>query len=163
MTISLTSLMSVHRELDALFLYHQRALLHLDSALALTALQRYEDELLRHMKDEEDLLLPIYSQRSEYPAVGAPKLFIDEHEKMRAHIEVLKDATADLADADDIERSVLRILGHEAFYLRLSSHHDNREGTYLYPLLDAVLSADERLDLLDRVWQGSELRQTANI
>lgn len=163
MTLSIASLMSVHDELDAIFLEHQRALLHLDRSTALTALERYEDCLMRHMNDEEDKLLPIYSERCEFPAVGAPKLYLDEHEKMRAHTALLIGSTAALADADDIEKAVLRLLGHEAFYLRLCGHHDKREAEYLYPLLDAALSDDEKLGLLEHVWTGSERSSTASV
>lgn len=163
MTLSLTILMSIHDGLDARFLDHQRALLHFDHKRAITALELYETDLLRHMQDEENVLLPVYSDRCDFPAVGAPKLYLDEHEKMRAHLVVLKDATAALTEAEDIERSVLRLLGHEAFYLRLCGHHDKREAEYLYPLLDGLLSEDEKRDLLDRVWRGSELTRTAKI
>lgn len=163
MTVSIADLMSVHDELDAIFLEHQRALLHLDQSGAMAVLERYEGRLIRHMNDEEQQLLPIYSERCEFPAVGAPKLYLDEHKKMRAHIAVLKEATAALADSDDVEKAVLRLLGHEAFYLRLCGHHDKREAEYMYPLLDAALSDDEKLDLLERVWTGSERSSTANV
>ncbi|MBK9215691.1 MAG: hypothetical protein IPM59_08820 [Chloracidobacterium sp.] len=162
MTATVTDIMAVHDELDSIFLEHQRALLRMDHAMAVKELERYEVGLVRHMLDEERILLPLYSERCEFPGVAAPKLFLDEHEKMRAHITVLKDATADLTNAADVEPAVLRLLGHEAFYLRLSGHHDKREGEYLYPLLDAVLSDAERRELLDRVWLGSGQDNTAN-
>lgn len=162
MTATVTDIMAVHSELDAIFLEHQRALLRMDHAMAVTELERYEVGLIRHMQDEERILLPLYSGRCEFPAVGAPKLFLDEHEKMRAHITVLKEATADLPNASDLEPAVLRLLGHEAFYLRLAGHHDKREGDYLYPLLDAALSDSERRELLERIWLGSGQRDTAN-
>lgn len=163
MTISVANLMSIHDELDAMFLEHQRGLLHLDDARALDALMRYEACLLRHMDDEEHALLPIYSERCNFPAVGAPQLYIDEHEKMRGHLAVLKEATVALADAEDAEKAALQILGHEAFYLRLCGHHDKREAEYLYPLLDAALSDEEKPGLLDRVWRGSAQGRTAHI
>ncbi len=162
MTATITDIMAVHNELDSIFLEHQRALLRMDHAMAVRELDRYEVGLIRHMQDEERILIPLYTERCDFPAVGAPKLYLDEHEKLRAHITVLKDATADIANASDVEPAVLRLLGHEAFYLRLSCHHDKREGEYLYPLLDAALSYTERHELLERVWRGSGHGKTAN-
>ena len=154
MNISINNLIIVHRELDAMFLEHQRALLRLDHVRALSALERYETVLVRHMKDEEQYLLPLYSERCDFPAVGAPKIYLDEHEKMRAHISLLKSVTAELAATDDVEADVLKLFGHEAFYLRLAGHHDKREADHLYPLLDAAMSVEEKRDLLACLWLG---------
>ncbi len=154
--------MSVHNELDAIFLEHQRALLRLDHASALKRLEGYEALLMRHMKDEEEVLIPVYSGRCEFPAVAAPKLYLDEHKKMLSHLDVLKNATAALNNAVDIEADVLRILGHEAFYLRLSAHHDRREAEHLYPLLDETLTKDEKAAVMSRVHRRDEALKAAN-
>jgi hemerythrin-like domain-containing protein len=103
------------------------------------------------MADEEDVLLPVYSERAEFPVAGAPKLYFDDHAKMRSYIELFKQRTSEIAAETEIERALLQLLDREAFYLRLCSHHDRRESDFLYPILDDLLSEEERHKLLDRV------------
>ena len=50
---SFTELLELHRWLDGLFLEHQRALLRLNLERASALLDRYESELLAHIRDEE--------------------------------------------------------------------------------------------------------------
>lgn len=57
---SFTDLLQVHVRLDELFLAHQRALLRLDLKTAFTALEVFETELLAHIRDEEELMIPLY-------------------------------------------------------------------------------------------------------
>lgn len=155
---SISSLMTVHKVIDDLFFEHQKALLHLDFEKALHLLSAHESTLLSHMKDEEDVLLPVYEERREFPEAGAPRLYYDDHKKMRSHIELFKQTTSMIASEADIERALLNLLDREAFYLRLCSHHDRRESKYLYPILDEILSESERAELLGRVALRGESR-----
>lgn len=147
----ISDLMKVHKMIDDLFFEHQRALLHFDFEKALGLLRAYESTLLSHMADEEDVLLPVYAERAEFPEAGAPKLYFDDHAKMRSYIELFKQRTSEIAAESEIERALLQLLDREAFYLRLCSHHDRRESNFLYPILDDLLSKGERRKLLDRV------------
>lgn len=155
---SISSLLTVHKVIDDLFFEHQRALLHFDFEKALHLLAAHESTLLSHMTDEEDVLLPVYRKRGDYPDAGAPKLYYDDHKKMRSHIELFKQTTSKIASEADIDRALLNLLDREAFYLRLCSHHDRRESKYLYPILDEILSESERAELLGRVALRGESR-----
>lgn len=148
---AISDLMKVHSVTDELFFQHQRSLLHYDFKKALGYLKAYEAILLSHMADEEDVLLPVYSERAEYPEAGAAKLYYDDHAKMRAHIGLFQKSTAEIESTEDIDRTLLQLLDREAFYLRLCSHHDRREAEYLYPILDGLLTDDEKHELLDRM------------
>lgn len=145
------ALMKVHKVIDDLFFEHQKALLHFDFEKALGLLRAYESTLLNHMADEEEILLPVYAERVDFPAAGAPKLYYDDHEKMRSYIELFKQTIPEVSAAEETERMLLQLLDRESFYLRIVSHHDRREADYLYPMLDDLLSEEERHDLLDRV------------
>ncbi|MBK6751675.1 MAG: hemerythrin domain-containing protein [Acidobacteria bacterium] len=68
----ISDLMKVHKVIDELFFEHQRALLHFDFEKALRILIAYESTLLNHMADEENILLPVYEERADFPAAGAP-------------------------------------------------------------------------------------------
>ncbi|MBK6750283.1 MAG: hypothetical protein KA956_01210 [Pyrinomonadaceae bacterium] len=156
---SISSLIKVHKVIDDLFFEHQKALLHFDFDKALHLLEAHRSTLLSHMGDEEEILLPAYAERGEFPDAGAPKLYFDDHEKMRSFIDLFAETTARLASEPEIERTLLQLLDREAFYLRLCSHHDRRETDYLYPILESVLSEPDKVGLLDRVALRGEKHQ----
>lgn len=147
---SFSDLLAMHTRLDGLFAEHQVALLHFDFDEAVAKLAQYELQLLAHMADEEEVLIPLYAERAEMPKGGAPKLFIDEHEKMRAHITLFAEATEALKTEERPEVKLLMLLDREAFYKRLNSHHDIREREILYPLLDSVTDEAERRMIIAR-------------
>jgi hypothetical protein len=144
---SFSDLLEIHRELDACFAEHQYALLHFEFVRAGDLLRTYEAKLLAHMSFEEDVLLPIYG-RAETDRGGEAKLFLDEHEKMKNFIQMFFEALGELSRTNTPEPMLLKLLDREFFYLKLCSHHDNREAKYLYPGLDAVTSETEKTRLL---------------
>jgi hypothetical protein len=148
---AISDLMKVHGVTDELFYQHQRSLLHFEFERALGYLKAYESILLSHMADEEYVLLPVYSERAKYPEAGAAQLYYDDHAKMRSYIDLFLQSTAEIESEEEIERTLLQLLDREAFYLRLTSHHDRREAEYLYPILDGLLTDDEKRELLDRM------------
>ena len=147
----ISDLMKVHNVIDELFFEHQRALLHFDFEKALGLLNAYESTLFSHMADEENILLPVYEKRADFPAAGAPKLYYDDHAKMRSHLGLFKQTIRDMQSEPELDRVMLQLLDREAFYLRLCSHHDRREADYLYPILDALLADEEKYEMLERV------------
>ena len=141
----------VHDLIDAMFFDHQKALIHFEFEKALTLLETYESVLLRHMQDEELTLLPVYAERAVFSGAGSPKLFFDDHAKMRSYVEVFKQKTSELPNAPDVDRALLQLLDREAFYLRLCGHHDKRETDFLYPLLEQLLSEGEERSLMSQI------------
>lgn len=148
---AISDLIKVHQVIDEIFFEHQKALLHFDFEKALSLLKAYESTLVSHMGDEEAILLPIYEERAEYPDAGAPKLYFDDHAKMRSYIDLFKQTTAEIANEPEMEKALLQLLDREAFYQRILSHHDRREREYLYPILDELLTDEEKETLLGRV------------
>jgi iron-sulfur cluster repair protein YtfE (RIC family) len=131
-------------QLDELFLEHQRALLRLDLLTAGAALEAYTIELFAHMRDEEDVMIPLYRERAEAPVGGAAHIFLGEHDKMRQYLLLFREELEKLAQAEDIERGVLFLLDSQHLFKRLLVHHDSRERKMLYPLLDQVTTEQER-------------------
>jgi len=146
---SFGELLEVHRDLDTVFRQHQHALLHFDLERAAELLRVYRGKLEQHMSFEEETLLPLYEERVKIERGGEVKLFIDEHEKMKNFVQLFIHATEQLSNESSQEDAVLTLLDREFFYLKLCSHHDTREARFLYPGLDAVMSAAERSDLLN--------------
>ncbi|MFN6962926.1 MAG: hemerythrin domain-containing protein [Pyrinomonadaceae bacterium] len=162
-----SQILDVHTELERLFAEHQYALLHFDLELAASLLRRYETLLLAHMRDEEDVLLPMYATHAEIRPAGGVKLMLDEHDKMRAHVTLFLENLERLKSETEREPLIIRLLDREAFYKRLASHHDNREREHLFPALDAIaMSEDERravIASLERpAWPGPTGRENEN-
>jgi iron-sulfur cluster repair protein YtfE (RIC family) len=158
---SFSELLELHREIDEVFFAHQCSLLHFEFGAALSLLERYESALLRHMQDEEDLLLPLYAGRAAAIKAGAPQIFLDDHAKMRAFVDLFKEQTAKLAANARPESVLLMLLDREAFYKRLCSHHDKREREILYPALDELTSEAEKIELLARVMLKVDLARSS--
>src|SRR5450755_4263556 len=144
---SFSDFLVVHGQLDKLFLEHQRALLRLDLLTSSAALEAYTIELFAHMRDEEDVMIPLYRERAEAPIGGAAEIFLSEHDKMRQYILLFREELQKLAQAEDLERGVLFLLDSQHLFKRLLVHHDSRERKMLYPLLDQVTTENERESL----------------
>lgn len=147
----LSDLLKLHNCLDEMFFEHQRDLLHFEFEKAFQALLKYETALLIHMRDEEEIVLPVYAKYDDIPRVGDAKLFFDEHEKMRAYVGMFLEATEKLSASPAHEAELLMLLDREAFYKRLTGHHDKREHDFLYPILDERTTSAEKSQLLGRV------------
>jgi hemerythrin-like domain-containing protein len=146
----ISDLLKFHDDLDVYFRKHQVALLHFDFGRALEHLLEYERNLRAHMGDEEEILLPIYAERAEIPRAGGVKLFLDEHEKLLAHLALFRAQTEKLAEMEHPEDGLILLLDRESFYKRLGSHHDHREHDILYPILDQITTDEEKADILAR-------------
>lgn len=147
---SFLRLTEVHQWLDGLFLAHRTALLSLDLARAKLLFDRYESNLLVHMKDEEESLLPIYGARiSEVPG-GGVELFLAEHKKIRAFLAELRQGLEKLPGQKGLalKHKAIELLDREGMYAGLMQHHRAREQNALYPWLDLLTSTEEREKLL---------------
>ncbi|RMG17708.1 MAG: hemerythrin domain-containing protein [Deltaproteobacteria bacterium] len=143
-----SDLMRIHPRLDEAFESHQLALLRGDLEDARRAFDDFEALLRAHMADEERWVLPLYAERMAAkgaPPGGGPELFHKEHQKLLSSLEALRSALGNLGP-DDL-RARLSLLEQEYAFKQLLSHHDAREGSLLYPALDALLSEAEAREL----------------
>jgi hemerythrin-like domain-containing protein len=148
---SFSDLLQLHQQLDELFFEHQRALIRGDLDTALDRLEAYESELLDHIWDEEEVLIPIYAARVKAPVGGSAEIFLNEHRKIREYLALFKAEFTTLSAAEDRERAVIFLLDSEVIYKRLLVHHDARERKFLYPLLDQATAEQERLSVLAKL------------
>ena len=146
-----STLLELHEELDKKFAEHQYALLRYDFDLALELLQTYEAELLAHMADEEEILIPIYAERAEIESGGVVELFLNEHKKMLEWLKVFREATSSLKAETEREPILIRLLDRESFFKKLCTHHDIRETKFLYPALDKVVGEEERRQIFEKL------------
>ena len=159
---SFSDLLDLHRRLDESFLDHQRALMRLDLDYAESLLGQYEAELLAHIRDEEELMLPLYRERVSAPVGGAAEIFVGEHEKLRQFLILFREYIAKIRTMNDRERGALFLIDSQHLFKRLLVHHDTRERKMLYPLLDQVTTEAERVDLFAKLeLKAQNDRQTA--
>jgi hemerythrin-like domain-containing protein len=148
--MSFVSLLDIHKTLKEVFLQHQEALLDGDLGRAMERLSEFERRLLPHIRDEEDLLLPVYERAGGIPG-GQPILFTGEHKRMRELLAGFQGALSALEqNPEGRKRGVLRLLDRQATFKSLMEHHDLREANILYPALDRVTSDAERREILAR-------------
>lgn len=141
---SFNDLLELHSRLDDLFLEHQRALLRLELDRAAAALDEYATDLLAHIRDEEELMIPLYRDRVNPPVGGAAELFLGEHEKLKRFLVLFAEEIEKIRNMDDVERGVLFLIDSQHLFKRLLAHHDTRERKMLYPLLDEVTTLEDR-------------------
>jgi hemerythrin-like domain-containing protein len=152
--LSFVSVLEVHKILKELFLQHQEALLDLDLARASERLEEFERRLLRHIWEEEELLLPVFERAGTIPG-GTPVLFTGEHKRMRELLEGFKQVVGSLANRpEELKRGILWLLDRQATFKNLMEHHNLRETNIFYPALDRVTSEDERREILSRCGAG---------
>jgi len=156
---SFSDLLELHQQLDELFLEHQRALMRLDLNRAASLLDDYETRLLAHIRDEEDLMIPLYRQRAAAPIGAAAEIFLGEHEKLRRFLELFKEEIVRIKQSEDIERGALFLMNSQHLFKRLLVHHDTREKKMLYPLLDEVTTESERQSLFQQ-FESQPIAQT---
>lgn len=148
---SFNDLLQVHRELDELFFQHQRALMRIEIDRAEAVLAEYSRDLLAHIRDEEEVMLPIYGERVNAPVGGAMDIFLAEHEKLRQFLALFAEEINKIRKLDDLERGVLFLIDSQHLFKRLLVHHDTREKKMLYPLLDQVTTEAEREELFTKL------------
>jgi hemerythrin-like domain-containing protein len=149
------AMMGLHDCLAETFFAHQTALLDRDFTRAATHLARYREQLFAHAQDEERFVLPRYRDLGGDDGDAPTRLFLGEHDKMRAFVEDFVARVAALQARPDDAR-LLELLDREATFKNLVLHHDLRERNALYPFLAARLDRAEQARLLaTRSWNGT--------
>jgi hemerythrin-like domain-containing protein len=137
----------IHEELSELFHQHQKALLQGDYRLARRLMSRYEESALAHMKEEEDILLPLYRQRASPIQGGDPEFFIQEHQKILEFLNRLKFRLSRLTPSLDC-KDMIALLDDEAHFKKYVEHHTLREDRVLYPEVERIISEKEKTAIM---------------
>lgn len=141
-----------HREIDALFLLHQEALVERNAREADRLLFLLGDSLRRHLDDEERHLFPVLAEGREIP--GATQgILLKEHERIFALLREIETRVEriDLESAGAARR-IVELIDQEGVLKRLIEHHEAREESLVFPALDARVEAAERARLLESCW-----------
>ena len=145
---NLTELNHIHEELDDIFFQHQVAILKNDYDRAKTLLRSYEEALYAHMKEEDEILLPIYQERAGELRGGNTENFIGEHKKIVEWLNRMKLRLHRLVPSVVDHRSLIALLDDEAHYKKFMEHHTLREDRIFYPEIERVVTPSEKAGLL---------------
>ena len=130
-----------HQRLESIFRNYQSALPQ-NPAEALQHFRKFREGLERHIVWEEDVLFPVFEDRTNTHAQGPTAVMRVEHERIKdllARIQsALEQQKTDLADLDNDLLNILR-------------GHNDKEEQILYPWIDQVLSDAERRGLFSRM------------
>ncbi len=131
-----------HAELDSLFEEFVGRQAD-EPAQAIPLAQRFRLGLLNHIVWEEEILFPIFDDRSGMRGGGPTAVMRSEHGRIKALLEEIAgrlsgNELAGLAESEEELADILR-------------SHNRKEEAILYPSIDALLSDEERADILARI------------
>jgi regulator of cell morphogenesis and NO signaling len=123
-----------HDRLDESFKTFQQ-LKRSDFAKAKEAFKTFKFGLQRHIVWEEDVLFPLWEEKTGMSEGGPTFVMRAEHRQIGQQLEAIHDKVADQnPDSDQEEQALLDLLGS----------HNMKEERVLYPAIDQLTSAEER-------------------
>ncbi|MBU6482165.1 MAG: hemerythrin domain-containing protein [Nitrospirae bacterium] len=123
-----------HDRLDELFKTFQN-LKRSDFGKAKEAFKEFKFGLQRHIVWEEDLLFPLWEEKTGMSESGPTFVMRNEHRQIGQLLEAIHRKVADQnPDSDQEEQALLNLLGS----------HNMKEERVLYPSIDQVTSGAER-------------------
>ncbi|MEC4890260.1 MAG: hemerythrin domain-containing protein [Nitrospira sp.] len=123
-----------HDRLDELFKTFQK-LKRSDFPKAKEAFKEFKFGLQRHIVWEEDLLFPLWEEKTGMSEGGPTFVMRNEHRQIGQQLDAIHDKVAEQnPESDQEEQGLLSLLGA----------HNMKEERVLYPSIDQVTSAEER-------------------
>jgi regulator of cell morphogenesis and NO signaling len=123
-----------HDRLDELFKTFQK-MKRSDFAKAKEAFKAFKFGLQRHIVWEEDVLFPLWEEKTGMSEGGPTFVMRAEHRQIGQQLEAIHDKVAEQnPDSDQEEQALVDLLGS----------HNLKEERVLYPAIDQVTSAEER-------------------
>lgn len=104
---------------------------------------RSKNGLLRHIAWEEELLFPVFEEKTKIRDTGPTVVIRQEHAQIKATLERIEQLlnAGELTAVDTAERALVSIL----------TVHNQKEERILYPMINQNLLAQERKELLDKL------------
>ena len=122
-----------HDRLDELFKTFQK-LKRSDFAKAKEAFKAFKFGLQRHIVCEEDLLFPLWEEKTGMSEGGPTFVMRAEHRQIGQQLEAIHGKVAEQnPDSDQEEQLLLELLGS----------HNMKEERVLYPAIDQLTSAED--------------------
>lgn len=130
-----------HDRLDELFKTFQ-GLKRTDFVKAKDAFKEFKIGLQRHIVWEEDLLFPLWEERTGMIEDGPTPVMRFEHSQIKQYLDAIhQKVEGQNLDTDQEEQALLNLLGS----------HNRKEERALYPAIDNVTSAEERATIFSNM------------
>jgi iron-sulfur cluster repair protein YtfE (RIC family) len=139
-----------HERLDELFRQFQ-ALKNWDVFKAEDVFREFKQGLQKHIVWEEEILFPIFEEKTGIMACGPTQVMRMEHEKIKQCLEDIYEKVHERTVSDEEEKELLLVL----------SNHSFKEKHILYPALDEMLSNDEKYAVFATIKNIGERRYRA--
>ena len=123
-----------HSRLDQLFDQFQ-ALKACDYALAKQYFKEFKFGLQRHIVWEEEILFPLFEARTGLKESGPAVVMRLEHQQIKEALKLIHKKVQQEDPQSD---------GEEAVLLSALTKHNAKEENMLYPMIDQLLSEEER-------------------
>ena len=130
-----------HDRLDELFRNFQSSK-RSDFPKAKNSFRQFKIGLQRHILWEEQILFPLFEEKTGMKGTGPTEVMRREHRQIKALLEAIHQwAQAQDPESDAEEGELLEILGA----------HNEKEEHILYPAVDRLLSDEERKGIFHRM------------
>lgn len=130
-----------HDRLDDLFKVFQTSKCS-DFAKAKEAFKEFKVGLQRHIVWEEELLFPMWEEKTDMVEDGPTPVMRFEHDQIKQLLEAIHHK---------VEGRNLETDQDEQALVNLLSSHNRKEERALYPAIDNVTSADERVTIFSNM------------
>lgn len=130
-----------HDRLDAIFKEFQR-LKKTDLAAARIHFADFRESLLRHIRWEEEVLFPVFEEKSGMSDCGPTKVMRMEHKEIKEAVEGIgRGLKNDKPQTESDEEALLCVLGD----------HNVKEERVLYPALDQMTDGREKDEIFRKM------------
>jgi regulator of cell morphogenesis and NO signaling len=137
-----------HDRLDALFQSFQTLKRH-DVTKATEAFKEFKFGLQRHIVWEEDLLFPLWEEKTGMSEGGPTFVMRNEHRQIGEQLEAIHQKVIEQnQESDHEEQALLKLLGS----------HNLKEERVLYPSIDQVTTPEECRDIFQKMKEIPEDR-----
>ena len=131
-----------HDRLDSLFKDFQSKKIT-EPEIAKKSLSSFKSGLERHIVWEEDILFPVFEDKTEMHKEGPTFVMRSEHREIKNFLERIhsKLVKEDINDLSELEKALFKVL----------SDHNQKEENILYPWIDSSTTVAEREKLFARM------------
>lgn len=131
-----------HRRLDQIFNTFQEAFKEERWEEALTAFREFDLGLRRHIQAEEEILFPLFEEKTGMHDAGPTFVMRMEHTDIRDFLEKIMNAT-EARNREETARATDMLVNTLA-------DHNMKEEQILYPESDSFLTPEERRDFIKK-------------
>ena len=146
--LTISQLNKQHHLIYDLLVMHQKHLMHGQIEEAKNKIEKLNKFMKQHLQAENEYLLPLYEKYvSPIPAGGAVEFFVHEHHKINRYMDQFAGLSFEPTKSST---DLVNLFDQYYKFKHLLDHHHTREDTFLFRLLDRVLTEDQKREILEK-------------